>query len=73
MAKSRSRVLTDHEAIRGWATDRGGRACDDPVIRSCAAAGLLAAVLDALNSGVPRIVAAETSKEAPAELEALPS
>lgn len=70
---SRSRVLTDHEAIRSRAFDRGGRACDNPVIRSCAAAGLLAAILDALNSGVPRMVAAETSKEAPAELEGLAS
>lgn len=49
------------------------RGHDDPVIRSYAAAGLLAAVLDELNSGVPRMVAAETLKEALAELEALPS
>lgn len=46
---------------------------DDVILRSYAAAGLLAAVMDELKSGVPKQVATETLKEALAELEALPS
>ncbi len=46
---------------------------DDAIIRSYAAAGLLSAVLDELRAGVPKQVAAETLKDALAELEALPS